>query len=68
MLIYWFYIVAAFYVTWGASADVQTGPGAPLPANGKALGKLAGGDFKAVVEKGILNYSTHLFLLAQSFK
>ena len=48
---------ANFYVTWGARADLQTAPGAPLPPFGKAMGKLANDDLKAVIEKGLVQYS-----------
>ena len=51
------FISANFYVTWGARADLQTAPGAPLPPFGKAMGKLANDDLKAVIEKGLVQYS-----------
>ncbi|KAJ8297986.1 LOW QUALITY PROTEIN: hypothetical protein KUTeg_024517 [Tegillarca granosa] len=49
-----------FFVTWGArseSGGVAVGAGAPLPPNGKPLGKLSGDDLKAVIEKGFKHFS-----------
>lgn len=46
-------------MTWGARADAQAAPGAPLPPHGKPLGKLGYKDFEAVVEKGLLQYSEY---------
>lgn len=54
------YITADFFVTWGArseSGGVAVGAGAPLPPNGKPLGKLSGDDLKAVIEKGFKHFS-----------
>lgn len=47
-------------MTWGArseSGGVAVGAGAPLPPNGKPLGKLSGEDLKAVIEKGFKHFS-----------
>ena len=47
-------------MTWGARADANaptSAPGAPLPAQGKALGKLGSEDFTRVIDKGLLQYS-----------
>ena len=49
----------SYYVTWGARADLQLPPGAPLPPTGKPIGKLSSGDFETVVEKGLVQYSTY---------
>lgn len=60
----------SYYVTWGARADgstAATAPGAPLPPHGKPLGKLSQDDFKAVIEKGLIQYSMST-LLFYSFK
>ncbi len=43
-------------MTWGARAELQTAPGAPLPPHGKSMGKLNNDDLKAVIEKGIVQY------------
>ena len=47
----------SYYVTWGARADLQLPPGAPLPPTGKPLGKLKASDFQTVVEKGVVQFS-----------
>ena len=52
----------SYYVTWGARADLQLPPGAPLPPTGKPLGKLKASDFQAVVEKGLVQFSKTLTL------
>ncbi len=46
-------------MTWGGRSDSggATGVGAPLPPHGKPLGKLSSDDLKAVIEKGMVNYS-----------
>ncbi len=46
----------SFYVTWGARAELQTAPGAPLPPHGKSMGKLNKDDLKTVIEKGLVQY------------
>ena len=53
---YVFHVVGSYYVTWGARAELQTAPGAPLPPHGKSMGKLNNDDLKAVIEKGIVQY------------
>ncbi len=50
-------IAGSYYVTWGARADLQTAPGAPLPPFGKCLGKLNSDDLKTVIQKGLVQYS-----------
>ncbi|XP_071951365.1 cytoplasmic dynein 2 heavy chain 1-like isoform X2 [Antedon mediterranea] len=45
-----------YFVTWGARAEAGSSAGAPLPPNGKALGKLTSKDLKEVIEKGVLDY------------
>ncbi|CAH1776602.1 unnamed protein product [Owenia fusiformis] len=47
----------AYFVTWGARGDNVAAPGAPLPPFGKPLGKLDSKDLKAVIEKGLKQYS-----------
>ncbi|XP_064610087.1 cytoplasmic dynein 2 heavy chain 1-like isoform X3 [Liolophura sinensis] len=49
-----------FYVTWGARSESgapAVAAGAPLPPNGKPLGKLTTDDLQAVIEKGLRMYS-----------
>lgn len=57
-----FPLTDSYYVTWGARADLQLPPGAPLPPTGKPLGKLKAKDFQSVVEKGVVQFSE--FMLA----
>ena len=48
-----------FFVTWGARHDANApsaAAGAPLPPNGKPLGKLLEADLQAMIEKGIRLY------------
>jgi len=53
--------VEDYYVTWGAASDGATGVksagGIPMPPVGRTLGKLSSDDFRAVVDKGLLQYS-----------
>lgn len=48
-------------MTWGASADgsmaVKSAGGVPMPPVGRSLGRLNAEDFRAVIEKGLLQYS-----------
>ena len=48
-----------YYVTWGGRPDSGGGGavGAPIPPQGKAMGKLSADDLTAVAEKGLLQYS-----------
>lgn len=46
-----------YYVTWGARPDTSGGGiGAPLPPQGKSMGKLSADDLTTVAEKGLLQY------------
>ena len=61
-----FLFTGSYYVTWGGKTDggsTASAPGAPLPTHGKPLGKLSQEDFKAVIEKGMLQYSMCICLL-----
>lgn len=49
------HLLETYYVTWGGHAT-DAAPGAPMPAHGKSLGKIAAPDFKSIVEKGLLQY------------
>ena len=60
--IVWFmYCVENYYVTWGAASDgsmgVKSAGGIPMPPVGRPLGRLNSEDFRAVIEKGLLQYS-----------
>ena len=52
-------------MTWGAASDsgmgVKSAGGIPMPPVGRPLGKLNGEDFRAVIEKGLLQYSKYIF-------
>jgi len=54
-------------VTWGAATDgsigVKSAGGVPMPPVGRPLGKLNSEDFKAVIDKGLLQYSKLTFIL-----
>jgi len=53
--------VEDYYVTWGAASDgsmgVKSAGGIPMPPVGRPLGRLNNEDFRAVTEKGLLQYS-----------
>jgi len=57
------YHVEDYYVTWGATSDsgmgVKSAGGIPMPLVGRSLGKLNSEDFRAVIEKGLLQYSKY---------
>lgn len=42
-------------MTWGGHAT-DAAPGAPMPEHGKSLGKIAAADFKALIQKGLVQY------------
>jgi len=49
-----------YYVTWGAASDgmgVKSAGGIPMPPVGRPLGRLNTEDFRAVIQKGLLQYS-----------
>jgi len=50
-----------YFVTWGAASDgsmgVKSAGGVPMPPVGRPLGRLSSEDFRAVIEKGLLQYS-----------
>ncbi|XP_077984893.1 cytoplasmic dynein 2 heavy chain 1-like [Glandiceps talaboti] len=50
----------AYYVTWGARSEAGapiSAPGAPLPPNGKPLGRLNKDDLREVINKGVKVYA-----------
>ena len=47
-------------MTWGGRSDSGGGAvGAPIPIQGKSMGKLSADDLAAVAEKGLLQYSKY---------
>ena len=60
LILIYILFVGHYYVTWGGRPDSTGGGGAvgaPIPPQGKAMGKLSADDLTAVAEKGLLQYS-----------